>query len=496
MSWLETLLRKRTAQVSTVAVIDSDDRFRLKELFITLLEKYSAVYYWDVRGLCMVRSDCEKGYTLHNTNEPSLLEHALSRIDALVKENKTPTAFIIFPSENYPLLNAYIKAWALDDRMYDPEIDFLCCIFGGKHLVNESSLRLSILIEPPPSTEEERKNLLEKLHFPHEDGVITAGAGLNLHEFETTVLESVALYGIAKTEFVAKTKAEIVKKEGVLEIEEPKQGFEAIGGYEYLKNFVKDNIVNVLTRPEKATRLGLRLPRGLLLFGPPGTGKTVFARALAKELKIPFLRFKTEHVVSKWYGETERNVARAIKIAESVAPCIVFVDEIDRFGRRGRDEHEVTKRTFSILLEWLGSEERKAIILGTTNVPEQLDEAFLRVGRFDYHIPVLYPDRNARLEILKVHTNVKRQVPLEDETVLEEVADVTELFTGAELEELVLRAARNAFRRDSETVSWDDFQKAIHSFSIDEKTRKEQYTRYIELAKTLCNDKDILAKIC
>jgi len=284
-----------------------------------------------------------------------------------------------------------------------------------------------------------------------------------------------------------------------MEIEEPAHGFEAIGGYEYLKQFVRENIINVLSNPKKAEALGLRPPRGLLLFGPPGTGKTIFARALAKELKIPLLRFKTEHVVSKWYGETERNVSKAIKLAESVAPCIVFIDEIDRFGKRDSGDHEVTRRTFSIILEWLGSEERKAIILGTTNVPEQLDDAFLRVGRFDYHIPVLYPDRDARYEILRVHTGVKRKIPIDEndyEVILDETAFATEFFSGAELEELTLRVSRYIFREGRDVATWSDFERAINTFSIDIEARKEIQAKYVELAKSLCNDREILSRIC
>ncbi len=492
MDWVKTLIRKRASQMSTVAVIDSDDRFRLKELLSFLVSALYDVYLWNVSGIYRVLKP-EGKLIFKKENEPSLLDHTLSRIYSRVKEGASRVALTIFPPDQSNILNAYIKLYALDDELYMR--DFLCCIFGGRHLVSDDALRLSILCEPEPSSSEERRTLLTKLGFEYEEGVIAAGAGLNLHEFETAALESVALHGSVKTEFIAMAKAEVVRKGGVVEIEEPKQGFEAIGGYQYLKEFVKENVIDVIHESERASKLGIRLPRGLLLFGPPGTGKTVFARALAKELRMPFLRFKTEYVVSRWYGETERNVARAIKLAESVAPCIVFIDEIDRFGKRSNDEHEVTKRMFSILLEWLGSEERKAIILGTTNVPEQLDEAFLRVGRFDYHIPMLYPDRDARHEILNVHTQVKRNVPLEDETVLEEAADLTELFSGAELEELVLRAARNAFKTRKDVVEWDDFEKALQSFRIDAKARREQQAKYMELARRLCNDGDILARI-
>ena len=201
------------------------------------------------------------------------------------------------------------------------------------------------------------------------------------------------------------------------------------------------------------------LPKGLLFFGPPGTGKSLFAHALASEVQLPFINLVTENIYSKWLGESGQNMKNANTLAEKMSPAIVFVDEIDRFGRRtgtaaGSAEEE-TQRVFSQFLEWLGKPDRTAIIVGTTNVPEHLDDAFLRAGRFDYKIPFLYPGPQARLEILLVHLGLskgttRRRVPLEmgDEEVREmlwrDIVPLTQNFSCAELEELVTRAKRIA----------------------------------------------------
>ena len=175
-------------------------------------------------------------------------------------------------------------------------------------------------------------------------------------------------------------KSEMVKRSKILEVEDPKYNFQDIGGYHAIKTFISKYIINVLQRPERARHFDLGLPKGLLFFGPPGTGKSLFAHALASEIQLPFINLVTENIYSKWLGESGQNMKNAITLAEKMAPAIVFVDEIDRFGKRtgvaaGSAEEE-TQRVFSQFLEWLGKPDRNAIIVGTTNVPEHLDDAF------------------------------------------------------------------------------------------------------------------------
>ena len=179
-----------------------------------------------------------------------------------------------------------------------------------------------------------------------------------------------------------------------------------------------------------------------------------------------------------------------------MSPCIVFVDEVDRFGRRTdiSTDSGTSRRVFSQLLEWLGDESRKAIIIATTNVPEQLDEAFMRIGRFDYKIPILYPDFQARVQILQVHTSVVRKVPI-DEIDFKKIANATEYFTGAELEELVIRASRRAFQEDAEKVTQEHFNKALKTFRIDRDAREQQVKHYLTLAEKYCDDAEFLTSL-
>ena len=541
----EALLRRR-AQTSTVIVFRSSDPKRL-EPFIKFLDEYyqpkkkknetdeadekftleHRIFIFKVwSGLFEVKIDPDDRiqYSPVTTSSQSPLAQMIGGSNGHIKDLSTALQYIddlmrtekniavIFwglfqkkgNQEEYDNLNAFLRNAIFSDDYYVNGHTITIFTESPEAVIDEDTLKHSIYIEIPPSTDEERREILisiiNELNLDEDkdniDALVEATKGLNLHEVESVALESILRFRKLDPRAMTEFKYDIVRKSGILDIEEPQYGFEAVGGYDIIKNFIKDNIIKILRKPKKAERLGIRPPRGLLLFGAAGTGKTHFARALAKELGIPFLRLRTEKIVSMWYGQTSRNIAKAIEIAESVAPCVLFIDEIDRFGRRGHiTEHEESRRAFSILLEWLGDERRKTIVIGTTNRPEDLDEAFRRVGRFDYLIPVLYPDTSARKEILRVHTSVIRKVPLADDVDLDEIAKETEFFSGAELEELVLRAARNALREDRDIVTMEDFEKALRTFRINKEQRKEQMERYLKLAYEYTNDAEFLENL-
>jgi SpoVK/Ycf46/Vps4 family AAA+-type ATPase len=404
-------------------------------------------------------------------------------------------------TEHYMLIK-FLRNAIFDDRYYVKYHFIVLFTESPEQIIDDDTLKHSIVVNIPPSTSRERveilKDIAKQLNIDDSEVGIYAEAlkGLSLHEVESVALESIFRYNRFDMVAMIEFKYDIIRKSGLLDIEQPEHGFEAVGGYETLKKFIMNNVVKVLRNPDKTRKLGLRPPRGILLFGPPGTGKTWFARALAKELQLPFLRLRTEKIVSMWYGETSRNLAKALEISEAVAPAVLFIDEVDRFGKRGGlTEHEESRRAFSILLEWLGDARRKTIVVATTNRPEDLDEAFRRVGRFDYIVPMLYPDDRARLEILKIHTSVVRKVPLANDVDLEYIARVTEYWSGAELEELVLRAARKALEEDADTVSMKHFNRALETFSINQGERQEQLRRYLQLAEQFTNDTEFLEQL-
>ena len=248
-------------------------------------------------------------------------------------------------------------------------------------------------------------------------------------------------------------------------VEAPTIGWDDIGGLDQASDRLKEGVELPLKHPEAFRRLGIRPAKGFLLYGPPGTGKTLLAKAAARESQANFIATKSSDLLSKWYGESEQQIARLFSRARQVAPTIIFIDELDslvpaRGG--GLGEPQVTERVVNtILAEMDGLEElQNVVVIGATNRPTLIDPALLRPGRFDELIYVGTPDTAGRRRILAIHT---RNMPLADDVDLESLAKRTERFTGADLEDLVRRAGLTALRRglDIGKVSMQDFEAAL-----------------------------------
>jgi cell division protease FtsH len=224
-------------------------------------------------------------------------------------------------------------------------------------------------------------------------------------------------------------------------------------------------VIDFLKDPEGYSKLGARLPRGVLLVGPPGTGKTLLARAVAGEAGVTFLSISGSEFVEMFVGVGAARVRDLFDQAKQLAPCIIFIDELDALGRArgagpmagGHDEKEQTLN--QLLVELDGFDPSAGIILlAATNRPEILDPALLRPGRFDRQILVDRPDKHGRVKILEVHV---KKITLDPAVRLDEVAALTPGFTGADLANLVNEAALLATRRKGEMVRMDDFSRAF-----------------------------------
>ena len=238
--------------------------------------------------------------------------------------------------------------------------------------------------------------------------------------------------------------------------------FEEVAGVDEAKEDLQE-IVEFLRDPQKFQRLGGRIPRGVLLVGPPGTGKTMTARAVAGEANVPFFTISGSDFVEMFVGVGASRVRDMFEQAKKNAPCIIFIDEIDAVGRHrgaglggGNDEREQTLN--QLLVEMDGFEANEGIIIiAATNRPDVLDPALLRPGRFDRQIVVPLPDVNGREKILKVHV---RKVPLSPDVELRTVARGTPGFSGADLMNLVNEAALMAARRGKRIVTMSEFEDA------------------------------------
>ena len=301
---------------------------------------------------------------------------------------------------------------------------------------------------------------------------------LKLKEEEPISKEILEKLKVTKNDFREALK--VVRPSAMREVlvEIPNVKWTDIGGLEEVKQQLKEAVEWPLNNPHSFKRLGVKPPRGILLYGAPGTGKTLLAKAVATESKANFILVKGPELLSKWVGESEKAVREVFKKARQTSPTIIFFDEIDSLApRRGlsSDSHVTERVVNQMLTEMDGLENlNDVVIIAATNRPDMLDTALLRPGRFDRMILTPAPDKKTREEIFKVHT---RGMPLTKDVNLKEFAQKTEGYAGSDIEAVCREAAIIALRQDmkSKEVNSKHFEKAL-------KKVKPSITKEIEKA--------------
>jgi transitional endoplasmic reticulum ATPase len=301
------------------------------------------------------------------------------------------------------------------------------------------------------------------------------------------VLDNLAVHGSDFDEALKRVQPSAMRE---VMVQAPTIGWDDVGGVDEARERLREGVELPLRHPEAFKRLGIRPAKGFLLFGPPGTGKTLLAKATAREAEANFIATKSSDLLSKWYGESEQQIARLFARARQVAPTVIFIDELDslvpaRGG--GLGEPQVTERVVNaILAELDGLEELgSVVVIGATNRPNLIDPALLRPGRFDELIYVAVPDEEGRRHILGIHT---ARMPLAGDVDVDSLARRTERFTGADLEDLVRRAGLFALRGSMEAneVTMADFERALEETraSVTEDMERD----YEEMRKRLKQD--------
>ena len=285
-------------------------------------------------------------------------------------------------------------------------------------------------------------------------------------EAQTIPAEVLDNLSVTREDFVAALKRVQPSAMREVMVQVPNIGWADIGGLDDAQMKLREGVELPLRNPQAFHRLGIRPAKGFLLYGPPGTGKTLLAKAVAKEAEANFIAIKSSDLLSKWYGESEQQISRLFARARQVAPCVIFIDEIDSLvparGSSGNEPQVTARVVNTILAEMDGMEELSSVIvIGATNRPALVDPALLRPGRFDELVYVGTPTEDGRAHILKIHT---RNMPLAKDVDLAAIAKETDRFTGADLEDVVRRAGLVAIRARGEkvkTVTAADFTEAL-----------------------------------
>lgn len=314
---------------------------------------------------------------------------------------------------------------------------------------------------------------------------VRALLGLTMHEAEDAIARSVVVTDTFDIPTLLEIKRQIIRKGEILDYVYSSEKSEDVGGMVGLKRWLKTRKKSFA---DKAKDYGLPAPKGVLLVGPWGTGKSLFAKCIATEFQFPLIKLDMGRVFGKFVGDSENNVRKALQLAEAIAPCVLFIDELDKAmagGGAGFDgDNGTTKRVIGTMLDWMQEKTAPVFVVGAANIVQNIDPAFMRKGRFDEVFFVDLPTAEERADIFRIHIKKKRgncKVSRDPNNYdLGELVNVTDGYSGAEIEACVLDAMNEAFSDNEREFTTDDILSACHACTPLSQMRKQELDRMRE----------------
>ena len=387
-----------------------------------------------------------------------------SFLDTLYSEGIKRNVFLLIKNAEEEMKEArniaYIKKIA-ETRYSTPDYNFTIIVITETETVPKELEKFTSILDIPNMSKDEIEKYI--LNFSKDNNikvdekdigeVAISLKGLTKLEIDhvlNMIIESKNNISISGRDIIIKEKGQIIKKSSILEIIDFKEKIEDIGGLEGLKEWLKSK-AQVFRRLDEAKKFGVDTPKGVLLVGMPGCGKSLAAKASARLFNVPLLRLDIGRLLGKYVGESEHNMRVALKTAESISPCILWIDEIEKaFAGINQDggAGDITKRLFGQFLTWLQEKENTVFVVATANDITAFPPEFLRKGRFDEVFFIDFPNEEERERIFEIH--LEKRGKLTDDIDINKLAKQTEGYCGADIEEVVKNAVENIFILETE----------------------------------------------
>ena len=409
-------------------------------------------------------------------------------LDTLYSEGIKRNVFLLIKNAEEEMEDAkniaYIKKIA-ETRYSSPNYNFTIIVVSETETVPKELEKFTSILDIPNMSKDEIEKYILKFSKDNNIKVDEKDIGevaislkgltkLEIDHVLNMIIESKNNISISGRDIIIKEKGQIIKKSSILEIIDFKEKIEDIGGLEGLKEWLKSK-AQVFRRLDEAKKFGVDTPKGVLLVGMPGCGKSLAAKASARLFNVPLLRLDIGRLLGKYVGESEHNMRVALKTAESISPCILWIDEIEKaFAGINQDggASDITKRLFGQFLTWLQEKENTVFVVATANDITAFPPEFLRKGRFDEVFFIDFPNEEEREKIFKIH--LEKRGKLNDKIDIKELAKETIGYCGADIEEVVKMTVETIFNvedieneEDSKLMTQDllDSIKSIDSLS-------------------------------
>ena len=385
-------------------------------------------------------------------------------LDTLYSEGIKRNVFLLIKNAEEEMKEAkniaYIKKIA-ETRYSSPDYNFTIIVVSETETVPKELEKFTSILDIPNMSKDEIEKYILKFSKDNNIKVDEKDIGevaislkgltkLEIDHVLNMIIESKNNISISGRDIIIKEKGQIIKKSSILEIIDFKEKIEDIGGLEGLKEWLKSK-AQVFRRLDEAKKFGVDTPKGVLLVGMPGCGKSLAAKASARLFNVPLLRLDIGRLLGKYVGESEHNMRVALKTAESISPCILWIDEIEKaFAGINQDggASDITKRLFGQFLTWLQEKENTVFVVATANDITAFPPEFLRKGRFDEVFFIDFPNEEERERIFEIH--LEKRGKLTDDIDINKLAKQTDGYCGADIEEVVKNAVESIFILETE----------------------------------------------